>query len=83
MGALENVGEEDRHLAYCGKDSEEGEMVLGGKWRSEELVELRYQALVHLSGEMRCFERNDLGFKAGNLRRGAECLNVRDILLWE
>lgn len=24
-------------------------MVLGGKWRSEELVELRHQALVHLS----------------------------------
>jgi hypothetical protein len=31
-------------------------------------------------GEMRCFERNDLGSKAGNLGRGAECLNVRDIL---
>lgn len=49
MGALENAGEEDHHLAYCGKDSGEGEMVLGGKWRSEELVELRHQALVHLS----------------------------------
>lgn len=49
MGALGNAGEEDHHLAYCGKDSGEGEMVLGGKWRSEELVELRHQALVHLS----------------------------------
>lgn len=29
---------------------------------------------------MRCFVRNDLGSKAGNLGRGVECLNVRDIL---
>lgn len=29
---------------------------------------------------MRCFERNDLGFKAGNLGRAVECSNVRDIL---
>lgn len=31
-------------------------------------------------GEMRGFERNDLGFKAGNLGRRVECLNARGIL---
>lgn len=44
-----------------------------------ELVEFRLPGLGTV-GEMRCFERNDLGFKAGNLGRGVECLNVREIL---
>lgn len=45
MGTMGGCGRGGSYLAYHGKDSEEGEMVLGGKWLSGELVELGLQGL--------------------------------------
>lgn len=33
-------------------------------------------------GKMKCFERNDLGVQSWNPGEGAECLSMRDSLLW-